>query len=61
VVNVEDVDNAAVLVDLADDAVGAAPGTVTAGERPEQRRRRYTHVLDEAHRQTAEQMAALVR
>jgi hypothetical protein len=37
VVNIEDVDNAAVLIDPVDDAIGAAPGTVTASERPEQR------------------------
>lgn len=36
VVNIEDVDNAAVLVDPVDDAIGAAPGAVTTGERPEQ-------------------------
>jgi hypothetical protein len=35
VVNVEDVDNAGLLVDPVDDAIGAAKGTVTAGERPE--------------------------
>jgi hypothetical protein len=34
VINIEDVDNAAVLVDPVDDAVGAAPGAVTARERP---------------------------
>jgi hypothetical protein len=37
VVNIEDVDNAAVLIDPADDAIGAAPGAVTASKRPEQR------------------------
>lgn len=37
VVDVEDVDNAAVLVDPVDDAIGASPGTMTASERPEQR------------------------
>src|SRR5205085_8792128 len=37
VVNVEDIDNAAVLIDPVDDAVGAAPGAVTASKRPEQR------------------------
>src|SRR5215510_4824323 len=37
VVNVEDMDHAAVLVDPVDDAIGAAPGTVATGERPEQR------------------------
>ena len=37
VVNIEDVDNAGVLVDPIDGAVGAAPGTVTASERPEPR------------------------
>src|SRR5271169_1642687 len=37
VVNIEDVDNAAGLVDPVDDAIGAAPSTVTTGERPEQR------------------------
>jgi hypothetical protein len=36
VVNVEDVDNVAVLVDPVDDAIGAATGTVTASERTEQ-------------------------
>ena len=36
-VNIEDVDDAAVLVDAVDDAVGAAPGAVTASEGPEQR------------------------
>ena len=35
-VNVEDVDNATVLVDPVDDAVGAAQGAVTASEGPEQ-------------------------
>jgi hypothetical protein len=37
VVNIEDMDNAAVLIDPVDDAIGAAPGTMTASERPEQR------------------------
>jgi hypothetical protein len=37
VVNVQNVDNAAVLVDPVDDAIGAAQGAVTTGERPEQR------------------------
>jgi hypothetical protein len=37
VIDVEDVDNAAVLVDPVNDAIGAAPGAVTASERPEQR------------------------
>lgn len=37
VVNVEDVDNAAVLVDPVDDAIRAAPGTMATGERPKQR------------------------
>ena len=37
VVNIEDVDHAAALVDPVNDAMGAAPGTVTACERPEQR------------------------
>jgi hypothetical protein len=37
VVDVENVDNAAVLVDPVDDAIGAAQGAVTTGERPEQR------------------------
>src|SRR5262249_31743682 len=37
VVDVEYVDDAAVLVDPVDDAIGAAPGTVTTGQRPEQR------------------------
>ena len=36
-VDIEDVDNAAVLVDLVDGAVGTAPGAMTASERPEQR------------------------
>jgi hypothetical protein len=35
VVDVEDMDDAAVLVDLVDDAVGAAPGAMTASERPD--------------------------
>ena len=34
VINIEDVDNAAVLVDAVDDAIGAAPRAVTAGEWP---------------------------
>ncbi len=34
--NIENVDNTAVLVDPVDDAIGPAPGTVAAGERPEQ-------------------------
>jgi hypothetical protein len=38
-VNVEDVDHAVVLVDPVDDAVIAAPGAMTSGERPEQWRR----------------------
>ena len=37
VVNVEDVDNAAVLVNPVDDAIRATPGAVTTRERPEQR------------------------
>jgi hypothetical protein len=37
VVDVEDMDNAAILVDPVDDAIGASPGTVTASNRPEQR------------------------
>src|SRR5215472_17402392 len=37
VINVEYVDDAAVLLDPVDDAIGAAPGTVTTGQRPEQR------------------------
>jgi TetR/AcrR family transcriptional regulator, transcriptional repressor for nem operon len=37
VVDIEDVDDAAVLADLVDDAVGAAPGAMTASERPKQR------------------------
>ena len=36
VVNIEDVDNAAVLIDPVDDAIGAAPGAMTASERPKQ-------------------------
>jgi hypothetical protein len=36
VVNIEDVDDAAALVDPVDDAIGAAPGAMTASERPEQ-------------------------
>ena len=36
-VNVENVDNAVVLVDPVDGAIGAAQGAVTTGERPEQR------------------------
>jgi hypothetical protein len=37
VVNVEDLDCAAVLIDPVDDAVGAAPSAVTTSKRPEQR------------------------
>jgi len=37
VVNIEDVDDAAALVDPVNDAIGPAPGAVTASERPEQR------------------------
>ena len=37
VVNIEDVDNAASLVDPVDDPIGAAPGAVTASERTKQR------------------------
>ena len=37
VVNIEDMDNAAVLIDPVNDAIGAAPGAVTANEWPEQR------------------------
>ena len=37
VIDIEDVDDAAVLVDPVDDAIGAAPGPVTASEWPEQR------------------------
>jgi hypothetical protein len=37
VVNIKDVDHAAVLVDPVDDAIGAAPGPVTASKRPKQR------------------------
>ena len=37
VVNIEDMDNAAVLIDPVDDAIGAAQGGMTTGERPEQR------------------------
>jgi len=36
-VNIEHVDNADVLVDAVDDAIGAAPGAVTTRERPKQR------------------------
>jgi hypothetical protein len=36
VVNIEDVDHAAVLIDPADNAIGAAPGAVTFDERAEQ-------------------------
>ena len=36
-VNIEDMDNTAALVDPVNDAIGAAPGTVTASKRPEQR------------------------
>src|SRR5215467_11326522 len=36
VVYIEDVDHVAVLVDPVDDAIGAAPGSVAASERPEQ-------------------------
>jgi hypothetical protein len=35
VVNIKDVDDVAVLADPVDDALGTAPGTVTAIERPE--------------------------
>ena len=35
-VNIEDVDDAPALVDAVNDAIGAAPGAVTARERPEQ-------------------------
>ena len=37
VVDIEDVDNTAVLVNSVNDAISAAPGTVTASKRPEQR------------------------
>lgn len=37
VVNIEDVDNVVVLIDPVDDAVSAAPGAMTASERPEER------------------------
>ena len=37
VIDIEDVDDAAVLVDPVDDAIGTAPGPVTASEWPEQR------------------------
>ena len=37
VINIENVHNAAVLVDSVNDAVGAAPGAVTTRKRPEQR------------------------
>ncbi len=37
VVNIEDVDETAILVDPVYDAIGAAPGTVATGQRPEQR------------------------
>jgi hypothetical protein len=37
VVNIEDMDNATVLIDPVDDAIGAAPGAVTTSERPEER------------------------
>ena len=36
-VNIEDVHHAAALIDPVDDAIGAAPGAMTSGERPEQR------------------------
>ena len=36
-VNIEDVDKVLALVDPVDNAVIAAPGTVTASERPEKR------------------------
>src|SRR5580692_7611885 len=36
-VNIEDVHDAAALINPVDDATGAAPGAVTSGERPEQR------------------------
>jgi hypothetical protein len=35
VVNIEDMDNAAVLIDPVDDAIGAAPSALTASKRPE--------------------------
>ena len=37
VVNIKDMDDATVLIDPVDDAIGAALGAVTASERPEQR------------------------
>jgi hypothetical protein len=37
VVDVEDVGHPAGVVDPVDDAIGAAPGAVTTGQRPEQR------------------------
>jgi hypothetical protein len=37
VADVEDVDGAGIFVDPVDDPVGAAPGSVTAGQRAEQR------------------------
>ncbi len=37
VVNIEDMDYAAGLVDPVDDSIGAPPGAATTGERPEQR------------------------
>ena len=36
-VNIENVHNAAALIDPVDDAVRAAPGTMTASERAEER------------------------
>ncbi|OHV04653.1 hypothetical protein C1Y40_02746 [Mycobacterium talmoniae] len=36
-VNIEDVDYPVVVVNAVDDAIGAATGTMAAGERPEQR------------------------
>jgi hypothetical protein len=37
VVDIKDVDHVAALIDPVDDAIGAAPGTVTASKWPEQR------------------------
>ena len=49
-VDIEDADDAAVLVDLVDDEVGAAPGAMTVSERPEQRRADSVRVDRKRHR-----------
>jgi len=44
-INIENVDDAAVLVDPVDHAIGAAPSAVTAGERPKQRLANWVRVV----------------